>query len=459
MPSWLLERKQPLTLTERASGKLRAGVGRSFRSGGFVLITTLGLRNALRLASNVALAHLLYPEAFGIVGLIGAVMFVLELSSDLGIRAFIIRHEKGATREYRNVVWTVAVLRGVVLTILMVLAAYPVSVYFQAEALHSALIVCAPLLLINSLRSLAMVVAVREGKIASVSLLELAGYCLQLTVTLLLALQFRTFWPLIVGMFVNSIFLTGASYFVLGDATQKIQLSKEVIGELWKFSRVIALASFITLVLQQADKAILGRLYNLETLGLYFVAFNLTAAARQVIMEYYRRVLFPRFAHTVRENDVSLKEVFYREQVAFACLAALGCGFGAGASGLIFGILYDDRYAQAGTFFSILVLGLLLLNRSEAASQVLVAVGRIKVELIGNVLRLVWLAVTVPIGYSTYGMIGIVAAFASMHLLPLFYLWVNLNGLKILRLRTEVMLATAGTVGFVGGWTISLPFG
>ena len=64
-------------------------------SGMQALVFTNLFGNIIRLASNLILARLLSPEAFAITGLAATVIFAFGMISDSGLRAFILKHEKG----------------------------------------------------------------------------------------------------------------------------------------------------------------------------------------------------------------------------------------------------------------------------------------------------------------------------------------------------------------------------
>ena len=67
-----------------------------------ITILGYGTEQALRLVSNVVLAALLYPEAFGIMAIATVVMIGLNMVSDSGIHHAIIQNKKGACLLYTS---------------------------------------------------------------------------------------------------------------------------------------------------------------------------------------------------------------------------------------------------------------------------------------------------------------------------------------------------------------------
>jgi len=79
--------------------------GAAFTSGGFVL------SQGMRFASNLILARLLFPEAFGLM----ALMTGLTMLSDTGVPQSIMQNKRGEDPDFLNTAWTLNLMRGVVL--------------------------------------------------------------------------------------------------------------------------------------------------------------------------------------------------------------------------------------------------------------------------------------------------------------------------------------------------------
>ena len=86
-----------------------------------------GSAQLLRFASNLILAHLLFPGAFGLMGPVLTVLTGLEMISDVGILPSIIQHKRGDDRRFLDTAWTLQVIRGVLLAILGSLLAVPAA--------------------------------------------------------------------------------------------------------------------------------------------------------------------------------------------------------------------------------------------------------------------------------------------------------------------------------------------
>ncbi len=73
-------------------------------SGVKALFVTNLFGNLLRLISNLILARLLSPDIFALTGLAVTTLFALEMMSDTGVRAFILKHKSGDQTKFLQTV-------------------------------------------------------------------------------------------------------------------------------------------------------------------------------------------------------------------------------------------------------------------------------------------------------------------------------------------------------------------
>lgn len=89
----------------------------------------------IRLASNLILTRLLFPEIFGLMAIVQVFMQGLVMFSDLGIRISIIQHKQGGDPKYFNTVWTIQVIRGIILFSITWAIAWPLSIFYDIPIL------------------------------------------------------------------------------------------------------------------------------------------------------------------------------------------------------------------------------------------------------------------------------------------------------------------------------------
>jgi lipopolysaccharide exporter len=407
-----------------------------------VTVGAVAINNVLRALSSVALTRLLPPEVFGIAGIIGSIAFIFAMISDLGFQAFVVRHPDGDKARFLDVIWTIRLIRAAVLTALLLVLARPIALAIGKGELTPVIAVSAWLFLIEGLSSLSLVTALRERLLMRLSLLETAIVVLQLLLSILLAMLWGNYWSILVAMLATSAVKSIASYLIFPNARRALAYDARYSRELWRFARFVTGSSVISMVLIQCDKVVLARVFPLDVLGYYMLATNLALAPASFTSAYASRVLYPHYARVWRETPERLAHEFYARRGRISLLFMLGAGGIIGAAGLIVGLFYDERYAQAALYLRLLAMSPLLGLTSMAANEVLTASGRIQVTFHANVAKIGWLAVAGPTAFYAFGPLGLIAVVGAIEL-P-----------SLLRLRTEIALLLVGGVGIIGGFLV-----
>ena len=153
----------------------------------------------------------------------------------------------------------------------------------------------------------------------------------------------RNYWPIVFSMVLNQVLQVVFAYFFVGKAGTAFGVDKDIFKEFMGWVRYIIPSSIITLVLAQFDKVVLGKSLTTEELGLYFVAFNFSAAAATFTIEYARGVLQPYLSIVYRENPEQYLQTYYAKKQKICVLLACLIGGLSGASFLFFDVLVRDN--------------------------------------------------------------------------------------------------------------------
>jgi O-antigen/teichoic acid export membrane protein len=235
------------------------------------------------------------------------------------------------------------------------------------------------------------------------------------------------------------------------DERRRLAFSRERAAEVWRFSRLIALSSIISMLLMQADKLVFARVMPLSVFGMYAIAANLALAPTALASLYASRILFPVFSHHVRADRASLSAVYYERQKIIPRLYTFAVGGLIGCAPLVVELLYDPRYRGVATFLSLLAISPMLMMTTHIAEQALIALGRVRATLSANVGRILWLTVGGVIGFWFGGPYGLIAIVGTMEVAGILVFWWELSRVHLLDLRQEAVTLAAGWAGVVFG--------
>lgn len=425
---------------------------RALADNNVALVTaTVVLTNVMRLGSTIILTRLLAPADFGATAIFGAIVIVLQMISDLGFHLFVVQHRRGDEAHFLDVIWTIRLVRSVILTIILAVLAHPIALLIGQPALALAIAVTGLQFIIDGLASMAQITTVRQQRLFRLSVLDLAVIAAQIGLGLFLAWWLASYWGLVWAGLATAALRSLASYLAFGPALRRFAFDAAIFDELWRFGRTIVGAHTVQVAMSQLDKFVLARLFPLSVFGTYGVASNLAGAPAAFTALYPNRVLLPVMAAAWRSDPALLPQVYYacRRRVMLLYMLAMG-GF-VGLAPTIVAILYDPRYAAAGEQLAILATAPLFALNNCAAREALIVVGRVRALLYANLVRLGWLAIAGTGGYLLAGPVGFIAAIGAIELPVLAYNWWELGKARLLDPREEAAMLAAAGIGVALG--------
>lgn len=361
-----------LTLPSLLTGdglRARALRGAAFTFFGF------GAQQALRLASNLVLTRLLFPEAFGLMALVLVVLTGLQMFSDTGINTAIVQNKRGDDPAFLGTAFSVQIARGGLLWLLALALALPMAAFYDQPQLAALLPVAGLAALIQGFQSMRLATANRHIALGRLTALELGSQALGIAVMVALAWVWPSVWALVVGTLVSAAAKTALSHILLAGPPDRIRWERAAFAELFHFGKYIFLGSIAGFLVNNADRAVLGKFITIGELGVYNIGFFMASVPMMVGFQLSHKVLTPLYARTPPcGGPENFRKVRLARAGLSAVLIALGLGFAVSGEWLV-GLLYEDRYALAGPVMVLLSLTFLPGVLLNAYSGLLVASG------------------------------------------------------------------------------------
>lgn len=369
-----------------------------------------GGNKMMRLASNLILTRLLFPEAFGLMALVGVFTAGLEMLSDTGIKSSIIQSKRGHDPVYLNTAWTVQIGRGVLLWLLACALAGPAARFYEEPMLAQLLPVAALSLLIQGFVSTKEATAnksLRLGKLTIIGLFcELLGLLLNITLAILL----QSVWALVFGTLLQYFVRTILTHVALPGVRNRIWFDREVFWDLFHFGKYIFIGTAAAFVIQQGDKAILGRYVSLTELAVYHIGWMLATVAMAFNRVFARRILFPLYSEKrideAPENRHKIARLRY-----FVTGGILMISFALALAGdSLVQFLYLPAYHLAGPILVLVALTSMPTIIVAAYTEFLLSVGNSRAFTITLIVTAFLQMVFLLIGVQAYGLLGAIAA-------------------------------------------------
>ncbi len=392
----------------RSTGSLRQRV---LKAGGWTVAGSLSSQ-LLRFGSNLVLTRLLFPEAFGLMAILNAVLIGLNMLSDVGLSLGIIRSKRGDGAEFLNTVWTIQVIKGALVAAAMWIAAASIARAYGEAELAQMMPMMGLVALIGGFVSTNIDLAKRNVDAARLTMMEIGSQAVGIAAMILFAWMDPTPWALVWGNVVGTSVRVLASHLVLPGGRNRFAWDRSAAHEVFSFGGWVLLSSAISYLSGEGRQLLLAALVDMRLLGLLGLATTLTLAAWSTIQQVAGKVLFPAYSEVVRTDPSRLSGVVERTrraQLLPACLVSTLFAFG---GPLIIRLLYDPRYADAGLILQIQGPGVMGGLLSASYSGVLWAIGRPGV---GTALLATQVAINVlsmVIGSQLAGPLGVVVGSA-----------------------------------------------
>ncbi|WP_422048270.1 oligosaccharide flippase family protein [Shimia sp.] len=328
---------------------------RALRSGGLTILG-YGGSQALRLASNLILTRLLFPEAFGLMSLVWVFMQGLNNLSDMGVSQSILQSKRGEDPAFLNTAWTIQVLRGAVLMVMTWALAAPAAAFYDAPELAQILPVVGVTLLISGLFPTKKDSANRNLVLGRLTAIDLGAQVIGLVVGVLVAWATGSVWALVASAVTTLIIQLISYHLLLPGAGNHVRWERPAARELIHFGKWIFLSTAAGFLLSQGDKIVLGKFLSLSALGIYNIGYFLASFPWLLGGMLAGRLLIPIYRekppHESAENRAHLHKM---RLLLSGGLFALLTSFALIGPWLV-ETLYDPRYALAGGVVVLLAL-------------------------------------------------------------------------------------------------------
>ncbi len=159
--------------------------------------------NLVRLVSTVVLTRLLAPEVYGITGIIMSVFYTINMITDIGLQAYVVRHARSEEDSFLDAVYTMHAARGVGLGPSRRWHPHGRFRFLLGKPeIVAPLAVASLVFAIDGQVSLHQFRALRAGAVQRFAMIDLIAGVTQTFAAIALAFVFRNVWAIVASLFV-----------------------------------------------------------------------------------------------------------------------------------------------------------------------------------------------------------------------------------------------------------------
>lgn len=368
----------------------------------------------ISVASSMVIARLLTPADIGVFSVTMVLLMYVATVRDMGAGQYLLQ-EKELTTERIRAVWAVQLGLGLALAGLVLLASYPVAVFYNEPRMRDILLVVALNYAINPFGSLTYAWLMREMRFESVALMRFsAGLSGALISTWFawkghgpISLAFGSLASTVVNALMAIYYRPKSFPWLPGVAEIKRVLV---------FGSQLTASSLVSTVSASAPELLLGKLQNLTAVGLYSRAGGLVQMFYRLFVDAVVAVCLPWFSKQSREQggfvDPFLRATAYVTSFGWSFCVVIIC-----LAQPIIRVLYGGQWDQAVDLTRLMAVAMAFSVPAALCQTALLSTGAVttiaKVTVLSAIQSVLLIAFGATQGLMTVGAASIVAAAIS----------------------------------------------
>lgn len=229
------------------------------------------------------------PDDFGLIAMASIVIGLAEALLDVGVNVFLIQ-AKNPTSAHYSTGWTVRIIQGLLLFLLLSIASPFAANYFGDERVQIVLIGLAFAGWVAAFENIGVVNFQREMRFSAEFRYLFTRRIFGFVVTIGLALALRSYFALVIGTILMRLFGVMLSFWI---HPMRPYLSLTKASEMMRVSVFLMLKSVFMYLDFNLHKALLGGGTNTAAMGGYTVACEVADLPSSEVLSPINRVLFP----------------------------------------------------------------------------------------------------------------------------------------------------------------------
>lgn len=283
-----------------------------------------GLGRGVNLLFGLALARILSPREFGLIGMLAIFIAVSKTLTDSGFTTALIRKNKCTEEDYSTVFYY-NLLAGALLCALLFFSAPAVALFFGEPILNPLLKVLSFEVIIVAASSIQRTLFTKSIDFKTQAKVSVSASVLSGTTAIALALNHFGVWSL-VALSIGHVLVESIMYWIMSSWRPLRSFSKSSFKELFGFGNKILIGGLLNSAFQNIYLVLIGKYFSAYQLGHFSKAVELRDLPSKNFTDVVSKVSFPALAG-VQDDPQLLREHFaqyIRSTMLITCIMLFG---------------------------------------------------------------------------------------------------------------------------------------
>lgn len=308
-------------------------------------------------AGQLILAWLLNPRAFGLIGLTYSIQAFITVVQQNGMYQLLVAQQSEYERMANPAFWY-SLTSGFAAAVLMVVVAPLAAHFFGYPELTGLILVMAAAAPFDKLRAIPLAKLGMDLRFGTSALVNVASVTASMVLTVTLAsLGFGVYSFVLPFLVVTPV--TTLVYYLLTGPPLRLNPQFDRWRSLLRLSGLLLLTAVLNQIILRGDYLLLGALFSVEQMGIYFMAYSLSVQTVMLFSLNLRNILFPMLSK-LQHSPVRQREAFIRAACMMALAAIPASTALAVAAGPLVHLLFPDKWLPVIPVLQVLALGMAL---------------------------------------------------------------------------------------------------
>ncbi len=334
-------------------------------------------------------------------------------------------YRKDNIHQATDTAWVLNVIRGILLSVGLFLAAPLISRFYREPLLTQAVKFIAVVFILQGFTNINTVLFEKSLDFRKIAIARIGSSLLYSVAVVSLAYVLRSIWALLLGTVLRSLYDVGVS-FLIQRIRPRFDFDKTTAWELFHYSKYVTGTAILVFLTTRGDDALIGKLLSLEMLGFYTYAYMIANIPAVYITRMISEIIFPSYS-AVSHDIPRLRSAFFSVQKFIAYMTLpVGVLLGVFSREIVLLVL-GPQWEPAVAPLRILVVFGLIRSLAATTGPVFKALGKPHVVFwVVFVKLLLILAIIIPLT-RMYGLVGASLAVTLPMIAEQFYLWTILK--------------------------------
>lgn len=263
------------------------------------------------------LARILTPAQFGVFGIAAFALAFVEIVTETGINVFLIQ-EKKKIDDYIHTAWIVSIIRGIIISVVIILSAPFIASFFNSPESYFLLVLIGAVPFIRGFINPAIIKFQKELEFQKEFWFRLFVFFIDAATAIVLVFLIREPIGLVWGLIAGAL-LEVALSFLLVKPTPHFVFERERIMRVVGRGKWVTFAGIFDYLFRNLDDMSVGKLLNTSSLGLYQMAYKLSELPITEISVVISKVTFPVFIK-ISTDSKRLRTAFLKTMIGISGL-------------------------------------------------------------------------------------------------------------------------------------------